>query len=245
MTYWHGVMHDDVFLLMNDGWAEAARPRKTIEDKDRKLSETPDLVIGSARSATKYKMDLLPPTLIVTCYFADQQARVDELNALAAEATRAVEECTDEQAVEDGLLAAAMDDDKISKVLATARLKQARHEGSDREEIMALQHLIDLYNAEAVAKRAARDAQAALDIATLNKYGDLTESDVKTLVLDSKWAISVSGRIAGEVHALTLALVGRIRQLGERYAKTLAEINVQLSQIEASVKHHLVEMGLK
>ena len=46
MTYWHSVMHDDVFLIMNDGWLDAAKPRKTIEDKDRKLSETPDLVIG-------------------------------------------------------------------------------------------------------------------------------------------------------------------------------------------------------
>lgn len=41
MTYWHAQMHDDVFLIMNDGWLDAAKPRKTIEDKERKLSETP------------------------------------------------------------------------------------------------------------------------------------------------------------------------------------------------------------
>ena len=69
MTYWHATMHDDVFLIMNDGWVGAAKPRKTIEDKDRKLSETPDLVIGSGRSATKYKTDLIPPSLIVARYF--------------------------------------------------------------------------------------------------------------------------------------------------------------------------------
>ena len=42
-------MHDDVFLIMNEGWVDAAKPRTTIEDKDRKLSETPDLVIGSGK----------------------------------------------------------------------------------------------------------------------------------------------------------------------------------------------------
>ena len=57
------VMHDDVFLVMNDGWVDAAKPRKTIEDKERKLSETPDLVIGSGRSASKFKTDLIPPAL--------------------------------------------------------------------------------------------------------------------------------------------------------------------------------------
>ena len=61
MTYWDDVMHDDVFLIMNDGWLDAAKPRKAIEDKDRKLNEIPDLVVGSGRRATKYKMDLIPP----------------------------------------------------------------------------------------------------------------------------------------------------------------------------------------
>jgi len=54
MTYWHAVMHDDVFLLMNDGWVDAAQPRRPIEDKDRKLAETPDLVVGSGRAANPF-----------------------------------------------------------------------------------------------------------------------------------------------------------------------------------------------
>lgn len=110
MTYWHEVMHDDVYLILADGWLAAARPRQTIEDKDRKLSETPDLVVGSGRGATKYKTDLIPPALIVARYFADAQARIDELTAAADEATRAVEEYLEEHAVEDGLLADAMGD---------------------------------------------------------------------------------------------------------------------------------------
>jgi type I restriction enzyme M protein len=52
--YWHATMHDDVFLIMNEGWVAASKPRKTIDDKDRKLSEEPDVVIGSGRSAIKY-----------------------------------------------------------------------------------------------------------------------------------------------------------------------------------------------
>jgi hypothetical protein len=35
-----------------------------------------------------------------------------------------------------------------------------------------LQHLINLYNEEAVAKQVAKETQAALDLATLKKYGD-------------------------------------------------------------------------
>ena len=108
MEYWQDVMNDDVFLVMNDGWLEAAKPRKAIDDKDRKLTETPDLVIGSGRGGAKYKMDLISPALIVARYFPGEQAKVDELAAAAEEASRAVEEYIDEHSGEDGPLAEAM-----------------------------------------------------------------------------------------------------------------------------------------
>ncbi len=245
MTYWHDVMHDDVFLIMNEGWLDAAKPRKTIEDKERKLSEAPDLVIGSGRSATKYKMDLIPPALVVACYFAEEQAEVDTLNAAAEEASRAVEEYIEEHAVEDGLLAEVMDDGKITKALASTRLKVAQHEGTDPEEIEALKHLIKLYNDEAIAKKAAKEAQAKLDLATLKKYGDLTLPEIKQLVLDDKWAATIGNRVTSEVHALTLALVARTKLLGERYAETVGDLRSRLGKLEVTVENYLAEMGVR
>lgn len=244
MTYWHDTMHDDVYLVMADGWLNAAKPRKTIEDKERKLSENPDLVVGSGRSATKYKMDLIPPALIVARYFADEQAKIDDLTAAAEEAARAVDEYIEEHAVEDGLLADAMDDDKISKALVAARLKKIKTDG-DPDEVNALQYAAKLYNTEAAAKKAVKDAQAELDLVTFKKYGDLTENDVKTLVLDDKWRTTVVRRVAGEVEALTLDLVARIQQLGERYAVTVEGLDAELNQLEARVEAHLAAMGVR
>ncbi|ORV08690.1 type I restriction endonuclease subunit M [Mycolicibacterium fallax] len=244
MTYWHDTMHDDVYLIMADGWQGAATPRKTIEDKERKLSETPDLVIGSGRSATKYKMDLIPPALMVARYFANEQVKVDELTSVADEAARAIEEYLEEHAVEDGLLADSMDDDKISKALVAARLKEIKRSG-DPDEIQALQHATKLYETEADAKKALKDAQAELDLATLKKYGELTEDEIKTLVLDDKWQATVARRVAGEVEALTLDLVARIQQLGGRYAETVDDLDAELERLEAKVAGHLAAMGAK
>ncbi len=245
MTYWHDTMHDDVFLIMNEGWLEAAKPRKTIEDKERKLTETPDLVIGSGRNAQKYKMDLVPPALIVSRYFAEDQANVHDLMAEVAAATRAVEEYVEEHAVEDGLLADAMDDDKISKALASARLRIAKREKADRDEIAALERVIKLYDNEAAAKRAVKDAQAELDLATLHKYGGLTDDDVLNLVLDDKWHATIERRVADQVNALTLALVARIQQLGERYDETLGDLDTRLKKLESQVAEHLRRMGVE
>jgi type I restriction enzyme M protein len=245
MTYWHTVMHDDVFLVMHEGWVSASRPRPTIEDKDRKLSETPDLEIGTSRNKAKYKMDLIPPALVVARYFADDQARVDELKAEAEAATQAVDEFVEEHAVEEGLLAEAMDDDKISKALAVARLKAAKREPEpDPDEVNALQHAIALYEADSAARKAAKDAQAELDTATLKKYGDLSEADIQTLVLDDKWAATIRNRVVAEVNALTLDLVARIHQLGVRYAETVGDLDAELERLEAKVAAHLAAMGI-
>ena len=244
MTYWHSVMHDDVFLIMNDGWLGAAKPRKTIEDKDRKLNEAPDLVVGSGRSAVKYKMDLIPPSVMVAAYFADYQTHIDGLVTAAEEATRAVEEYVEEHAVEEGLLAEAMDDDKISKALVTVRLRDAKKEGSDPDEILALQHLVELYDAEADAKKAVKEAQVELAGAVLKEYGDLAEDDVKSLVLDYKWHTTIRDRIESEVISLTHSLVARIQQLGERYEETVADLDSELDELETRIAGHLAAMGV-
>jgi type I restriction enzyme M protein len=244
MTYWHETVHDDVFLIMNDGWLDAAKPRKTIEDKDRKLTETPDLVVGSGRNAQKYKMDLVPPALIVARYFATEQAKLDAVAATVEEASRAVEEYVEEHAVEEGLLAEAMDDDKISKALATARLRVAKREKADQDEINALEHLIGLYDAEAAGKRLVKTMKEQLDTATLKKYGDLAEADVKGLVLDDKWQAEVTRRVVAEVDSLTLDLVARIGQLGDRYAQTVSVLDARIAVLEGKVAGHLAAMGV-
>ena len=244
MEYWNDIMHDDVFLIMNDGWLEAVKPRKAIQDKERKLTETPDLVIGSGRGAARYKMDLIPPALIVARYFAVDQIKVDQLAAAADEASRAVEEYIEEHGGEDSPLAEAMDDGKITRALATERLKKARYEGIDPEEINALQHLLKLYETEAGAKRAIKEAQAELDLDTLKQYGKLTKDDVRTLVLDDKWQVTLVQRIAAEVESLTLSLVARVEELGDRYSETVGALDQAVAELETNVTRYLAEMGV-
>src|SRR5699024_8728137 len=110
MNYWHDVMHDDVYLIMAEGWEQAAMPRKTIEDKERKLVETPDLTLGTGRSRQKYKMDLLPPELIIDRYFSDNRDSLKELNTRLELLVTEIAEHVAEHGTEEGLLAEAAND---------------------------------------------------------------------------------------------------------------------------------------
>ena len=180
---------------MNDGWLDAAKPRKTIEDKDRKLSETPDLVIGSGRSASKYKMDLIPPAL-------DRGAL---LRRRAGQARRARPPPPRKRpAPSRSTSKSTPSRTGCSPRRWTTTRSPRRSRRRDSRSPSARSRIptrsrrcstcIKLYDAEAAAKKAVKDAQAALDLATLKKYGDLTEADVKTLVLDDKWQATIVAR---------------------------------------------------
>lgn len=244
MTYWHETIHDDVFLIMNDGWVDAVRPRKTIEDKDRKLSETPDFVIGSGRGATKYKTDLVPPALIVARYFAEEQAKVDALNIELEAATAALEEHAEEYGGDEGLLSDATNDKgKYTQQAVNAVIKEALALG-DSETLACAQDALALVKAEAATKKAVKEAQAALDLGTLKCYGEIREDDVKKLVIDYKWRGTFVSLVVSEVESLTVKLVSRVHQLGDRYGETVGELDSRLAELDANVAKHLCAMGI-
>jgi type I restriction enzyme M protein len=120
----------------------------------------------------------------------------------------------------------------------------AKAEKSDPDEIKALEGAVRLYDAEAAAKKALKEAQAGLDLAALKNYGDLTEDEVESLVLDDKWASTIRNRVVEEVNALTLSLVSRIQQLGDRYAVTAGDLEAELERQQARVAAHLISMGV-
>ena len=84
MDYWDEVMQDDIYLIAMGGWMEAAKPRGIIEDKEKKIRETPDLTI----KRKKYKMDLIPPPLIVARYFVVERAAIETLQVKQETAAR-------------------------------------------------------------------------------------------------------------------------------------------------------------
>jgi len=244
MSYWNDVMHDDVALIMGEGWDAAAKPRKTIDNKERKLSETPDLVVGTGRSATKWKMDLIPPALIVGRFFSAEQAKVGEYIAIADGISQELEAFIEENSGEDSPLADAMEDDKTTKALATARLKVAKCEDPKGEEAIALGKLVALYNAEATAKKTIKEGQAKLDQLTLRQYGNLTTADVQSLIIDDKWGGRMAAGVNAELDALIQKLVWRLKVLGDRYEKTVGGLDAEVEALSVKVAAHLAAMGV-
>lgn len=243
MDYWAGVMQDDVYMLASDGWLVGSVLRQLVPGKDKKgksvYTEVHDFVFDKKR----YKADLIPPALIVARYFAAEQADVDLFQAAALALEQQCEEMKEEHSGDDGLLAEAMDDGKLTVKDIKDRLKQIKRQSAfadEREVLVAYLHLLEQ---EANASRQAKQAQSELDQLVASQYAKLGEADIKTLLVDDKWLAALDAAVQGELDRVSQSLTGRIRELAERYATPLPKLSEQLQSLGDKVDQHLQKMG--
>jgi type I restriction enzyme M protein len=248
MSYWNDSMHDDVSMIIFEGWDGAIKPRRarSWKDKNNKTKyEDAHVQIGSGANGERWVMDLVPPALIVNRFFAEDRDAILALTVVAERASLAIVECVEEHAVEDGLLWEAADDEgKVTARLATDRLKEARAERADNAEIDALQKIIELFEVESTTKKLIKETRTNLDNKTLGQYGKLTVADVKTLVIEDKWGMMLDRRINQEVTILSQALITRLRELADRYESTVGVIEAEVKHLSEKVMDHLATMGV-
>ena len=245
MDYWDEVMQDDVYLIAATGWVEAAKPRGIIEDRERRIKETPDLTIRRR----KYKMDLIPPALIVARWFAAERAAVEELQGTRETAAHALEDFVEEHSSsgegEEALLAEVTNDrGRVTGGAVKERLKAIGREPENDEERNVLIRCLALIEAESNAAKAVKEAQAALDRAVLARYAALTEAEIKDLVVDDKWYAGIRAIIEDEVRRLTQRLTGRVQELEQRYARPLPALEREVEEFSTKVEGHLKRMGV-
>ena len=243
IDYWDDVMQDDVYLIAAAGWIEAAQPRGIIEDKDKKIKETPDLTI----EGRKYKMDLVPPTLIVARYFATELSVIETLKVKQETVSQELEEFVDKHTLEGSLFEDAVNDKgKVTRAGVNVRLKiiQDENEPEGKVERDALLRCLALIEAESKASKAVKEAQVALDKRAISKHITLTEDEIKNLVIKDKWFTTICAAIDAEVQSLSRRLAFRVQQLEERYAHPLTNLEEDVVRFGAKVEDHLKRMGL-
>ncbi|MBD0857088.1 type I restriction endonuclease subunit M [Corynebacterium striatum] len=249
MSYWNDTMHDDVTLIVGAGWADAAQPREAritgYDNKKKPKYEAADLVFGTGVKAQRWVTDLIPPALIIDRYFADEKAELERLTAEQDRASQDVIEYIEEHGIEEGLLWEAVNDDGGIKVKdARDRLKAAKLEDAEADEIAALNTVIKLFTAETAAKKAVKDGMLQLDRKVIAAYAKLSEGEIQELVVGDKWQTVVAGRFASEVANLTHDLMSRIRGLGERYGETVGAIAKEVARFEERMTSNLASMGV-
>lgn len=233
LDYWNETMKDDVYLLVEDGWVATV---KRIIEKNKKTGKETD---------KGWTCDLIPKTLVISRFLATEQQAVwdveTDLESLQAEITTIEEE----HAGEEGLLSEATSDKgSLTKATITAFVKDNKTNPAEKEAVALANSLLKLFNRDAELKKELKEKTTTLDELTLAKFKALTEVEVRTLVVDDKWLMSLQTAIQTEIDAISQRLTTRVKELSDRYENTLGELDSETKTIENKVIAHLEKMGL-
>ena len=284
MDYWDETMQDDAYLITTNGWVQAAQPRPP----EKELKETPDLTIKKK----KYKMDLIPPSLMITHYFAAEQDAIEMLEAEQAAAGQALEEFVEEHTGEEGALIGlegkqgisnksviervmehkeailniyppgtsqyirteairkttfankpwTQDTENENSLFKDSDLPQNHDENGLFEELGVLHECLQLLKTKKQATDARNQALNDLRLSVIQKYVELNEAEVKMLVVEKKWLPNIQSAIENEVQQVTQGLTDRVKEIEERYAQTLPELEREVETFRVKVQGHLRNM---
>ena len=229
MDYWDETMQDDAYAIAADGW-QAETSRIIVKDKNGKEKDK------------GWTCDLIPKALIIAWCFDTEQAAIDKLAAEQEMVTAKLTELEEEHGGEDGAFSEL---DKVNKAEVSARLGELRIENGElrTEEMDVLEDWLKLKTKEAALKKRLKAADAALDARAYAQYPKLTETEVKSLVVDDKWMAALEAALRGEMDRVSQRLTQRVKELAERYATPLPQMADRVDELEAKVNAHLEKMG--
>lgn len=150
----------------------------------------------------------------------------------------------EEHSGEEGLLEEVINDKgNISKGEVQKRIKEIADDSDYTDELAVLKAYLKLLNDEADSKKQIKEAQDQLNTKLLAKYKVLTETEIKTLVVDDKWLAAMGRDVKTEMNRINQRLTQRIKELAERYQTPLPELGKETIGLEKKVHAHLKKMG--
>ncbi len=111
------------------------------------------------------------------------------------------------------------------------------------EELEILEEYLKITDEETKAKRLIREENKKLQKKVQDKYKRLSKEEIQDILVNDKWLTSITNKINSEMDRISHRLTTRIKELADRYDKTLPEIEKEVSNLEKRVKSHLQRMG--
>ena len=221
MTYWNETMQDDCYIVSADGWV-AETYRILVANKAKKMIDK------------GWACDLVPKELIINRYFETEKKALESFETEKESIANEVTELEEEHNTEDGYFGEI---EKISKTNVDKRYKALKkEEDTAAEELEVLKQYINLHTKLSNTNKKIKQAEAALDEKLYAKYPTLSETEVKQLVVNDKWMQTIENAIKGEIDHISQRLTNRIKELAERYATPLPQIDQEATDLEDKVK---------
>ena len=230
MEYWNETMQDDLYILAEIGYKIELQKQVTTKNK---------------KEIVTYYCELVPQELVANRYFKEDVKFIADTENLLNEAQSSKDAIVEEHCVEDGLLDndSYSKDGKLKKPDVVKYVKANKDNADCKEEVEILNEWLKWGEMESAYSKTLVDAKLKLYEKVLKKYSELTEDEVKTLVVEDKWLATLSDRIEQLLTDLTQKLAQRVKEIAVRYEYTVPELEAEQEELKNRVKQHLAMMG--
>ncbi len=233
MEYWEETMKDDVYLVAEVGWKEAA-----------KLQPLPAVKKGESRSGRvdfkvnkiDYRSELLPRELVLEKFFSEENK---EVSRQLAKAEERLEEMSLAYGGEDMLLSDVSNDK--GAFTKTAVVKALKGFDETDEEHAALTEVLAAIEKVALAKKISKD----LDEKVITKYQELGVEQIKEIAVNDKWITRVEICVDAELSQMVYSMIKKLEQADYRYSKPLSENEKKVNSVGKKIRNHLSKMGIE
>jgi len=231
MDYALSTLQDDLFAICSDGWTVGRETEKVFDKKDKLKS---------------WDGMILPKLLVKQEYYAAELDKVQDLvkkyETAENDLEQYLQDCSD--LGDDDPLTDIRDEDKIIADAECKKiLKLLQKDSGRKEDAVAVKKYLDMRNVLAAAKKAASEAEKALDTKTLERFSSLTADEVRLLMIERKWLPSIRRGMEELCENQLQNLATDVLALDARYSETLPELERQYHEAKEKVHGVLREMG--
>ncbi|MGI4734921.1 MAG: type I restriction-modification system subunit M [Janthinobacterium lividum] len=254
MDYWAGTMQDDVYEVVAEGWK--ARPTKSKKGHYNSELVPRELVVARYLGGEQAAVDEATAALEEATRAREEleEEYAGEEGVLSDYATTGK---LDRKAVAKRLKAAGPASGSAPakrgrKAQATTGTMFAAQEATeaptppdtDADELAAVRAVGAAFEAEEEAKAAVDKAKNTLEAGLAKRYlAPLTADEVRTLVVDDKWLMTLHQGLSHELARLSGTLAHSLTELAQRYAQPLPTLETEVATHQARVNSYLATLG--
>ncbi|MBW3578875.1 MAG: type I restriction-modification system subunit M [Actinobacteria bacterium] len=274
MDFWDTEMQDDVYLIAAEGWQVGGvlREARDNETEDFSLKQgrkkikyvadllPPDLLIRRYFPDRQERLDELAAAVAAS---EAELAAFEEEHAVEGEALDGLEgssgvtkgNAQDRVAELKDLILEAFPEDSSEYQQAKGIAKSkfgtrpwdvGVHDGEGYfAELDVLHRWLALNDALTSEKATLREAEAMLLNEVASTYDDVSDEEIRAMMVESKWIGTLRSTIGDEIGFVASRISRRIAQLVDRYSETLPSLVDETESISARVSKHLAMLDVE
>ncbi len=236
MEYWHEIMQDDVYSIAIDGWEAGNQwERQIIKAKKAKegKKQAPDKPVDGLKGIIG---KMISPELMIEVFFQNEKIEMERWENLVEQTKAELVDMEEEQSGEDGVFADLL---KVNATEVKKLHKESKNNFVAKEELELMETYLKLSDLVKETEKLKKAAEVILEKRVIEKYSQLTEAEVKDIVVDKKWMLFVENGLNSEFNRISQMLSNTIKYLVSQYEMTLSQIEEAQVEYDYKIKRHL------